>query len=125
MRGWKELFRLGLKEYQARCLACLVKNGDLTAQKISKEAEVPYPKVYSTLKELENMNLLISTNERPKKYIAKEKDRAINFLIDKKRREFERIREQGRRARQKLKSKKAVDFNNSIYIQKTLTNENI
>jgi len=125
MSKWKELFKLGLKEYQARCLACLIEKGDLTAQEISEEALVPYSKVYSTLKELENMRLLISTNERPKRYIARAKDEVISFFIERKRKELERIRKQGQIAKRKLQSKKAVEFNNAIYTQKTLTSESI
>jgi len=120
MSGWKELFKLGLKEYQARCLACLIKNGKLTAQEISEKAKVPYSKIYSILKGLEDMNLLVSTNGRPKRYIAKPEEEVIEFFVEKKRKEYERIREQGRKAKQKLKTEKAINLNDSVYIQKTL-----
>ncbi len=125
MCEWEELSKLGLQEYQARCLACLIENGDMTAQEVSEKSKVPYSKVYSILKELENMNLLISTKERPKRYISKTKEEIIDFFIERKRKEFERIRKQGRKAKQKLQSKKTIGSKESIYIQKTLTSEGL
>lgn len=118
---WRNLFKLGLSEYQAKCTVSLIKNGDLKAQEVSEEAEVPYSKVYSILKTLENMGLISSTQERPQRYISRSEEYIVNFLVSKKENELARIREQGRKAKRELKSVKSIGSDEQPYKQMTLS----
>ncbi len=120
MSKWRYLYRLGLNEYQSKCLCTLIKQGDMTAEEVSEEAEVPYSKVYSVLKNLEDMGMVISTEERPKRFVAKDEEKAIDFLINRKERELSRIRQEAMKAKKEFNAVKTADPENNIYRQTTL-----
>lgn len=120
MDKWRYLYRLGLNEYQSKCVSVLIRDGDLTAEEISEEAGVPYSKIYSVLKRLEEMSLIISTEERPKRYIPKHQETVIDFLIHRKEREVSRIRREAMKAKREFESLKAADPQKGIYRQTTL-----
>lgn len=119
MAKWRYLYRLGLNEYQSKCLSTLIRKGDMTAEEVSEEADVPYSKVYSVLKALEDMSLVISTEERPKRYISKHQEKAIDFLISRKERELSRIRQEAMKAKKEFESMKTA-AGEDIYKQTTL-----
>lgn len=120
MEEWRLLFRLGLNEYQGKALACLIDRGDLTAQEVSEESGVPYSKVYSVLKSLSSMGLLIATGKRPKRYVSRSEEEVVNFLVNRKRMEFERIKKQGKVAKKELQAMKCVGPNQGVFKQQTL-----
>ncbi len=120
MEKWKKLCRLGLNEYQARALTCLVESEELTAEEVSEESGIPYTKIYSVLKNLQEMGMVITTEERPKKFIAKHKDEVIGSLIERKREKFELMRKQAMETKRKLGSTKFAGPQNKIYEQETL-----
>ncbi len=120
MCGWKPLTKLGLNEYQSKCLATLVKNSDMTAREVSQEAEIPYSKVYSVLNSLADMSLIVCTEGRPKKYIARDEEHIVSFLTSRKEREMVRIRKQAREAKEKLRTIKSTGSHGQIHEQQTL-----
>ncbi len=120
MTNRKILYRLGLKEYQSKTLTALMKKGDMTAQKISEESTVPYSKIYTVLKSLQDMGLVVSTEERPQRYIPRNGEHVVNFLISRKESELSRIRREASRAKEKLCTMKSIDMTNTMYQQKTL-----
>ncbi|MEM4221881.1 MAG: helix-turn-helix domain-containing protein [archaeon] len=75
------LNKLGLTQYQSSALAVVIHNPNCKADFISKQANIPITKVYSVLENLEDMNLIQASLERPKRYIAKPIDEIVDFLI--------------------------------------------
>lgn len=120
MTNWKTLYRLGLNEYQSRTMMSLVKKGDMNAQQASEESSVPYSKIYSILKSLQDMGLVVSTEGRPQRYIPKSEEHIVNFLISRKENELIRIRREAHRAKKQLQAVKFAGLENTIYQQKTL-----
>lgn len=84
---------LGLTQYEARALAAIFANHDCTADDISKDADVPYTKIYAVLTSLEKQGILKSTLERPKRYRALEPQTVISILIKKRENEIKEMRQ--------------------------------
>jgi predicted transcriptional regulator len=74
--------KLGLSEYESRALATLFGRHDSTALDVSREAEIPYTKIYAVLTSLEKMGLIKSTLERPKKYRPIDPGSALSLVIN-------------------------------------------
>ncbi|MFW5903063.1 MAG: TrmB family transcriptional regulator [archaeon] len=104
MERWKYLSELGFREYQSKALACLLQEDNLTAEKISSETSIPYSRIYSVLNNLEDMNLVISNSERPKKYKIEDENKILSYVVEKKRRELKRIKQRVMETREKFTS---------------------
>ncbi len=102
MERWRYLSRLGFNEYQARVLSCLIREDSLSAEEISKETEVPYSKIYSVLNNLEDIGLIFSNSERPKRYRIDQKDKVIDHAVEKKRKEFIRMKRKARETKKEI-----------------------
>ena len=72
-----KLRSLGLTEYEARCYLALLKKPDLTAVDVSGLSEVPLPRVYGILEQLEAKGFIKSQSGRPKRFEAYEPKHAI------------------------------------------------
>lgn len=75
--GLKEL---GLPTYEAKAYIGLLKEGSSEADSVSKVANVPFSKIYSTLKSLEERGLVNSSNTRPKVYHPVSPSEAVSIL---------------------------------------------
>jgi sugar-specific transcriptional regulator TrmB len=62
------LRRMGLNAYETDAYLALLEGGELTAMEISREAHVPYSKIYDVLNQLKQKGWIKSTEERPSKY---------------------------------------------------------
>ncbi len=62
------LRRMGLNAYETDAYLALLEGGELTAMEISREAHVPYSKIYEVLNSLKQKDWIKSTDERPSKY---------------------------------------------------------
>ena len=62
------LRRMGLNAYETDAYVALLEGGKLTAMEISREAELPYSKIYEVLKSLKHNGWIKSTEARPSKY---------------------------------------------------------
>ncbi len=67
---YRPLYEAGLTTYDAKVFITIVKSGPLSALEASKLSNVPYPKVYQSLKRLMEMGWIRAEEGRPKKYIA-------------------------------------------------------
>lgn len=91
--GAEDAFKkLGMGDYEARTLSALIKQKDLTAEEIADITEIPYTKVYNALTALENQKLIKSTLGRPKKYTSIGPDKIIKKIIQKKKDEYEKLK---------------------------------
>jgi sugar-specific transcriptional regulator TrmB len=67
--GAREILRkMGLNAYETDAYVALLEGGQLTAMEISREAKVPYSKIYEVLNSLKQKGWIKSTETRPSKY---------------------------------------------------------
>ncbi len=59
---------MGLNAYEVDAYVALLEGGQLTAMEISREAKVPYSKIYEVLNSLKEKGWIKSTESRPFKY---------------------------------------------------------
>ncbi len=84
------LHEIGLSEYEAKTLICLMTHGTSTAEEISRMAKIPLPRVYDTIEKLIKMGFVLSTKTRPKRYKPIEARMALEHYMRHKRGDFER-----------------------------------
>ena len=70
-KTYKALSQVGLTDSEIRAYATLLKTKEPTASELSKNASIPYSKVYDVLSSLEEKGWVSSNNTRPTRYIAK------------------------------------------------------
>ena len=87
----EKLKELGLNEYQSKVYIALLKKFPATGYEVSKLANIPQSRTYDTLKVLETMHIVISSNTKPITYTPirpkeltkrykRKLDSTINFL---------------------------------------------
>lgn len=74
------LKRLGLTEYDAKCLVALTRLPQGTAREISRMAEIPRSRVYDSIDRLEAKGLVEAQDSEPKVFRAVPIDTAIRIL---------------------------------------------
>lgn len=84
------LHEIGLSEYEAKTLICLMTHGTSTAEEISRIAKIPLPRVYDTIEKLKKLGFVLSTKTRPKRYKPINTRTAFEHYIKHKRGDFER-----------------------------------
>lgn len=88
------LKRLGLSEYEAKAYFALLRLGSAKATTISLKSDVPQSKVYSTLQNLMNKQLVEMLDGRPKEYRAVSPEFALKSLIREKEMEIKQLAEE-------------------------------
>ena len=73
----RALKEIGLAEYEISCYLSLLGKGPCTASQVSKDAGVPYSKVYDVLASLEAKGWVEVENTRPKRYFPKPPSEAL------------------------------------------------
>ena len=73
----RALKEIGLTEYEISCYLSLLGKGPRTASQVSKDASVPYSKVYDVLASLEAKGWVEVENTRPKRYFPKPPSEAL------------------------------------------------
>ncbi len=86
--------KAGLTDYQSQIISVLLKNSNMTAKGISEESSVPYTKIYSVLKTLENKGYIRSSLERPKKYSVLDPEDLKSKILENKREEIDALEEE-------------------------------
>jgi sugar-specific transcriptional regulator TrmB len=76
-RTKRALKEIGLTEYEVSAYLSLLENGPSTASKASKDAGVPYSKIYDVLASLEAKGWTEVENARPKRYFPKSPSEAL------------------------------------------------
>ncbi len=88
------LVALGLTGSEVKAYVALLRGGTMTANEVSREARVPYSKVYDALESLHDKGWVEEQKSRPIVYTAKPPDAALEELNSRQemtRREKERI----------------------------------
>lgn len=107
----KLLESLGLTEYEAKSLYSLFKVGEAQAPEISRMAQVPKTRVYDVLERLMKKALIVEVYGRPKKYRVIESGKAIQVLLEFKRKELGLLEQQ------------AMQLNDHLALNETSTNQ--
>jgi sugar-specific transcriptional regulator TrmB len=79
-RTWKALKDLGLTQYEIKAYVALLATGPIHANIISKEAEVPYSKIYEVLGNLEKKGWIETDHDRPARYFPKSPSMALDTV---------------------------------------------
>ncbi|MEM2136543.1 MAG: helix-turn-helix domain-containing protein [Candidatus Methanomethylicia archaeon] len=77
-----KLKSFGLTEYEARVYLSLLYRTELTAEDVSSLSEVPLPRVYDVLEELEKKGFVEIISGRPRRFEAIEPRSAFNNYLD-------------------------------------------
>lgn len=81
---------LGLTEYEARAYVTLVRSGVSTAEQLSGTGNIPLPRVYDTLVELQRKGFVLISKTRPKRFRPISVNRALNNFLDVKKKSYEK-----------------------------------
>ena len=88
-RAGDALENLGLTGSEVKAYVTLLKSGSMTASDVSREARIPYSKVYSALESLHKKGWVEEQKSRPIVYTARPPDTALEEL--RSRQQTERI----------------------------------
>ncbi len=108
----EELQELGLSYYESKALGILFKK-KLSLKQLSKEAEIPFGKIYSVVKRLREKDLVKENNSRPKLVYVENVSEIMTRLIKEKQNKDKAIREKLREIAtsiDKVKEKKTAFF---------------
>ncbi|MCD6440474.1 MAG: TrmB family transcriptional regulator [Candidatus Marinimicrobia bacterium] len=75
-----KLNKLGFTNYEARTYLGLLRNNPATGYEISHQADVPRSVIYTILRKLEAMGIIISIHEKPRRYIPLSPKQLIALL---------------------------------------------
>ncbi|MYB47057.1 MAG: TrmB family transcriptional regulator [Cenarchaeum sp. SB0662_bin_33] len=70
-KTYKALTQVGLTASEIRAYSALLRTKEPTASELSREANIPYSKVYDVLSSLEEKGWVSSTNTRPTRYLPR------------------------------------------------------
>jgi sugar-specific transcriptional regulator TrmB len=79
-RAASSMVGLGLTGSEVKAYVALLKGGTMTASEVSREARIPYSKVYLALESLHSRGLVEEQKSRPIVYTAKPPDTALEEL---------------------------------------------
>lgn len=72
----------GLTEYEARAFVTLLRLGVATAEKLSEAGNIPLPRVYDTIVELQRKGFVLISKTRPKMFRPISVEKALNNYVD-------------------------------------------
>ena len=84
------LRNLGLTEYEIKAWLTLIRNGNLTAEKISELGSIPLPRVYDTITELQRKGFVLVTKTRPKIFKSLSPDTALKHFLELREKEYDK-----------------------------------
>lgn len=83
---------LGFSQYEARAYVGLVGQQPLTGYALSNRTQIPQPKVYETLRRLEEKHAVVRTGSDPARFVAVPPEQLISSIGDDYRRRLEDVR---------------------------------
>lgn len=84
------LREFGLTEYEIRAYINLLKLREATAEQISEIGNIPLPRVYDTLVELQKKGFVLISKGRPKRFKFVSPQKALNELIESREKQFDK-----------------------------------
>ncbi len=89
----KELRKLGLTSYEAKCYVFLVKMGPSDPRKVASKASVPYPSAYEALRRLADLGWVELVTRRPVVYRARDPETIFGEIQSKLKETFQSLEE--------------------------------
>lgn len=87
----RELRKLGLTGYEARCYVYLVKLGPSDPRKVAAKASMPYPNAYEALKRLADLGWVELVTRRPAVYRARDPATILGEIQSRQKETFESL----------------------------------
>lgn len=87
----RELRKLGLTGYEARCYVYLVKLGPSDPRKVAAKASMPYPNAYEALKRLADLGWVELVTRRPAVYRARDPATILAEIQSRQKQTFESL----------------------------------
>lgn len=87
----RELRKLGLTSYEARCYVFLVKLGPSDPRKVAAEASMPYPSAYEALRRLADLGWVELVTRRPAVYRARDPSTILGEIQSKLKETFDSL----------------------------------
>ena len=81
--------KLGLTKYESQAYYYIIQNGPVEAAEITRDTNIPNGKIYETLNKLENNGFIEIQQSRPKKYLSRNINIAIEEFLEQKKEDFE------------------------------------
>jgi sugar-specific transcriptional regulator TrmB len=103
------LMDMGLTLIQAKVYLALVESGPSKTSVISKISKVAQPDVYKTLSKLRKLGLVEEIIKTPHEYRAIPINDGVSFLLETKRKQFEKVRAEARLLLREVKMKKPTE----------------
>jgi len=75
-----KLVKLGFTSYEARAYLGLLRNNPATGYEISQQVNVPRSVIYTILRKLETMGVVISIHDKPRRYIPLSPKQLLSLL---------------------------------------------
>jgi sugar-specific transcriptional regulator TrmB len=75
-----KLLKLGFTSYEARTYLGLLRNNPATGYEISQQVNVPRSVIYTILRKLETMGIVISIHDKPRRYIPLSPKQLMSLL---------------------------------------------
>ncbi|MFC5219877.1 TrmB family transcriptional regulator [Streptomyces coerulescens] len=76
----ERLVELGFTQYEARAYVGLLGEQPMTGYALSNSTKIPQPKVYETLRRLEDKHVVVRINDEPARYVAVQPDHLMSQL---------------------------------------------
>ncbi|KAB1139639.1 TrmB family transcriptional regulator [Streptomyces luteolifulvus] len=76
----ERLVELGFTQYEARAYVGLLGQAPMTGYALSNGTKIPQPKVYETLRRLEDKHVVVRINDEPARYVAVSPDHLMSRL---------------------------------------------
>lgn len=85
----EHLQKLGLSKYESQAYLSVLKLAPTTAKEVSQVSGVPMGRIYEVLDQLQNKSVITAEEQsRPKRYIAVQPEKAVDRLLNARRREL-------------------------------------
>jgi sugar-specific transcriptional regulator TrmB len=88
----ESLAELGFSQYEARAYVGLVGQEALTGYALANRTQIPQPKVYETLRRLEEKRAVVRTGSDPARFVAVPPDRLVATISDQYRERLDSVR---------------------------------
>jgi len=80
----------GLTQYEVKAYITLLRLGTSTAERLSEIGNIPLPRVYDTMEELQRKGFILVSKTRPKKFKSIAPKKSLKHFVDIKKKQFEK-----------------------------------
>jgi HTH-type transcriptional regulator, sugar sensing transcriptional regulator len=123
------LKEMGLSTYESRVWETLLRRGQADAQTLTREADVPFGRIYEVLNALIRKRIVEVQNTRPKLYRPKRTKEVLDRLVDSRKREMQaelkRLEEAAERVKRQFEHIDRILPRDEIFVSVALGHQEI